>query len=894
MTKQNIQVLIAEIDENSCFSFLSQSFEDTLGYSQNELLNQNLQKIVHPADLREFIQEIAIADKEPTVNTSRFITKNGNYLTCRWTFHSYQNPKKERKVVIVSNLVSDSESNRNSNFEIERKNFHDLFLVTSLRGKILHVNPAFCSVCKYAREELIGRNHKLFSSEFHPKIFFQEMRRTIHSGRVWRAEVKNRAKDGSVHWLDTVIVPAKDDNGKITHFLEVRKEITEAKIAKSEVGDKMDLLKQRIAELEKKEKKLIEVNQLLTTVLDTTPTLVANLDSRFNFILVNQAYAKSCNQSISYFEGKNHFELFPHEENQRIFQQVVETGQPYYIESKPFEYPDQPERGVTYWDWSLVPVKDQDGNVTSLVFTLEEVTNRVKVKQITEIARLLEQESHKKLQDAYLKITQRQFAIDQHAIVAITNRAGKIIYVNERFCEISQYSKDELLGQNHRIINSNFHPKEFFTAMYSEIQKGNIWHGEIRNRAKDGSFYWVATTIVPFKDSNGKIEQYFSIRTVITNRIQAEEALKVSQANMQAILDNSFESIFLFDPEQKLKFFNQISLLRSQEVFGKRLEMGESISSLLSPIEREKFVLYFESALKGKRIIFDKSIVVDGFEYWFEIQFAPVVNVQKQNIGVLVTARDIGEKKRAEKEFKKYTQDLEKLNQTKDKFFNIIAHDLRNPFAGIIGVSEILITRLEEMKTEEAKQLLHYNKIVLNTSKSSYNLLENLLFWAKTQTGDIQMNLTNLRFDFLVSHVISVVNINAVKKNIQIELDVEDNSVVFADESSVNTILRNLITNAIKFTYPNGKVKVSAKRKEMFLEVSILDNGVGMSSKQLDRIFRIDAKSSRPGTENEQGTGLGLILCKELIQKQGGDICVESQLGIGSTFIFTLPLGKAS
>ena len=132
---------------------------------------------------------------------------------------------------------------------------------------------------------------------------------------------------------------------------------------------------------------------------------------------------------------------------------------------------------------------------------------------------------NKNIEKAHNDLLQRQFAIDQHAIVAITNLAGTIIYANEKFCKISGYSKEELIGKNHRIINSGYHSKEFFTNMYSTIKEGNTWHGEIKNVAKDGSYYWVATTIAPLKNKDGKVEEYFAIRTDITIRKNAEEEL---------------------------------------------------------------------------------------------------------------------------------------------------------------------------------------------------------------------------------------------------------------------------------------------------------------------------------------------------------------------------------
>jgi signal transduction histidine kinase len=238
------------------------------------------------------------------------------------------------------------------------------------------------------------------------------------------------------------------------------------------------------------------------------------------------------------------------------------------------------------------------------------------------------------------------------------------------------------------------------------------------------------------------------------------------------------------------------------------------------------------------------------------------------------------------------TQELENLNATKDKFFSIIAHDLRNPFAGIMGISEIMESELLENKKEDDSNFLEYTRMIFSSAQSALSLINNLTQWAKSQTGEIIINHRNISLKTLLSNTIPVVEGNAFNKNIVIEQDLTDQDIVLADEALCSTILRNLLTNAIKFTHPGGKIIVSTKRVENFLEISVSDTGVGIDPKNLSKIFRIDSKFSSLGTKKEKGTGLGLILCKEFVEKQGGVIRVESEKGKGTTFTFTLPLGK--
>lgn len=262
------------------------------------------------------------------------------------------------------------------------------------------------------------------------------------------------------------------------------------------------------------------------------------------------------------------------------------------------------------------------------------------------------------------------------------------------------------------------------------------------------------------------------------------------------------------------------------------------------------------------------------------------------DIEVMGVSRNIENRKKLEFEILDKNKKLVELNTMKDKFFSIIAHDLHNPFAGIRGISEIMETTLLEEDLKNSSQLLQITKMIRETSNSALELLTNIVEWAKSQTGEINVSPINLSMESIFSSAYEVVRGNALKKNITIEKRFSENDTVYADNMLVNIILRNLLTNAIKFTQTNGKIIVSAEQKDTFFEISVIDSGVGIDPNNFKKIFRIDSKFSLPGTEKEKGSGLGLILCKEFVEKQGGKIWVESKLGKGSKFIFTLPRGK--
>ncbi|MFC2096135.1 tetratricopeptide repeat protein [Bacteroidota bacterium] len=232
---------------------------------------------------------------------------------------------------------------------------------------------------------------------------------------------------------------------------------------------------------------------------------------------------------------------------------------------------------------------------------------------------------------------------------------------------------------------------------------------------------------------------------------------------------------------------------------------------------------------------------------------------------------------------------LKELNATKDKFFSIIAHDLKNPFQSLLGFSETLYDQIDELEKEN---IVEYSKIIYESSQNLYNLLGNLLQWSKSQLANTKLSPISINLYDSVDDVLSLFNSTAQNKNITIDNTINKDTVIYADKHVASTVLRNLISNALKFTRNGGEIKISSVTSNNNITVSVKDNGEGIRKENLDKLFRIDQSYSTKGTENESGTGLGLILCKELITQSNGEIFVESVFGTGSDFQFTLPIPK--
>jgi signal transduction histidine kinase len=230
---------------------------------------------------------------------------------------------------------------------------------------------------------------------------------------------------------------------------------------------------------------------------------------------------------------------------------------------------------------------------------------------------------------------------------------------------------------------------------------------------------------------------------------------------------------------------------------------------------------------------------------------------------------------------------LKEINASKDKFFSIIAHDLRNPFHGLVGLTQVLV---EDGDSLEKERINKFHRLLYDSAKQGYQLVLNLLEWTRIQTGRLVISPERIHMARLVDDCVMLINNAAESKHIRIVTKVEPGLFAFADENMLSTVLRNLLSNAVKFSYPGNEVLVKASWVNNMAEVTITDYGLGMDKQTMDNLFKIEVSQSSAGTEGEQGTGLGLILCREFVEKNLGSLTFTSELGKGSVFCVRLPL----
>ncbi len=232
--------------------------------------------------------------------------------------------------------------------------------------------------------------------------------------------------------------------------------------------------------------------------------------------------------------------------------------------------------------------------------------------------------------------------------------------------------------------------------------------------------------------------------------------------------------------------------------------------------------------------------------------------------------------------------ELKRLNATKDKLFSIVSHDLKGFFFTILGAGEILRSRIEKFDPDDKK----FIEMMFRGAKNAFNLLENLLEWSRSQLGRIEFAPEKIRLNEVIHTATTLLEMSAANKQIKITHSIDSEIFIYADMNMLSTIVRNLVSNAIKFTDKNGEIKISSRILHDFVEISIADSGIGISKEDLENLFKIEKQISRKGTKGEIGTGLGLLLCKEFIEKHGGTIHVDSRIGKGSVFRFTFPLAE--
>jgi len=517
--------------------------------------------------------------------------------------------------------------------------------------------------------------------------------------------------------------------------------------------------------------------------------------------------------------------------------------------------------------------------------------------------------------------------------VTITDVNRKIIYMNPADARMHGYQVEELLGKDVGILA----PPELRQPIPLELVKE--LKGSVResiNIRKDGSTFpvWLMSEIV--RNPEGEPIAIVTSCEDITERKQAGKELKkhrdrfeelVEERTMELVVINEAlqreiggrkkieEALRESEEQYRTLFENLHDVFYRVDLAGNILLVSPSVIQLLGYLEEEavglnlgKDVFVLPEQWDEFMSLMEKNGYIHGFEvllkknngaYWWGSASAQYYANKKGHIsGIEGIIRDISERKQAETELiaahdelKEKNEQLYELNASKDRFFSIISHDLRSPFNTILRVTELIAVNIDTYNTNELKDKVDRLK---TSAEKLYALLENLLTWSRIQRGAMKCNPTYIDLFDVAEENMVIFMPKAEDKDVALRSLIQKNITVYADYSMVNTVVRNLISNALKFISAGGSITVSATTQDQHVEVAVSDTGCGIPEDGLAKLFRIDTTYSDVGTAGEQGTGLGLILCKELVEQHDGRIWVESEVGKETTFRFTVPRPRSN
>jgi nitrogen fixation negative regulator NifL len=487
------------------------------------------------------------------------------------------------------------------------------------------------------------------------------------------------------------------------------------------------------------------------------------------------------------------------------------------------------------------------------------------------------------------ELDNQKFALDQHAIVSITDRDGNISYANDLFCAVSGYSREELLGQNHRMINAGHHPESFFTELWQAISAGRVWRGEIRNRHKSGSLYWVSATIVPLLGGDGRVAQYIAIRTDITERKAVEAQLEEQLRFIEVLLEATPTALYLKDRSGRFLRFNRAfeSLLgidRRDWVDKTAFDVSSAEAAAQEHAQDQQLFETCEAQTFEAGFVHRQTGEAGEGLY----RKAPITNAAGEVIGLVGNIVDITERSRLEAALRRATRHAEAASRAKSEFLANMSHEIRTPMNGVMGMTELALeTPLDATQRE-------YLEVVKSSAQSLMVILNDILDFSKIEAGKLDIESVAFSCADVVADTLKALRPRAAQKGLTLTLETAPSLPrrVRSDPGRLRQILTNLCDNAIKFTERGGVlVKVDSEPLSdgrLTLHLSVQDSGIGIPPDKQQRIFEAFSQADSSTTRKFGGTGLGLTICSRLANLMGGRIWIDSEPLRGSTFHVSL------
>jgi PAS domain S-box-containing protein len=425
-----------------------------------------------------------------------------------------------------------------------------------------------------------------------------------------------------------------------------------------------------------------------------------------------------------------------------------------------------------------------------------------------------------------------------------------------------------------------------YAAHLEKLKSGEKSTCDYRIISSQDGTRWIRDYSKPsWTDSGMKTIRIHGAAQDITASRKIENDFYTSEAQLTGVLDSAKDAIFIKDISLRFVIVNSALA----KLYGKERSdfPGHTISEFVDSKAASEYAEIERRVLKGAVVEHEHEVPSGSGTVHMQSITTPLQNRRGEIIGICGVMRDVTERALAERALIESEEKLRILNAGKDQLFSIVAHDMRGPFTTVLGFMEILHGDYSELSDEERTD---YITIVLRSIQNLYRLIDNLLQWSRIQTGRIKSIQESLSVFLEVRDSIELVLVMAQEKNIAIDVTIDRKMMVLTDREHFRTVMRNLLSNAVKFTHRGGRIVVAAAERNDMIDITVQDNGIGMTKESIDQLFNSNGHYSTAGTSQEQGTGLGLYLCRELIELMHGTISIKSIPNVGSTFTVTLPL----